>query len=47
MVTILAGKQLRRDIVKKNPSTISSVREETAADLQGEAGGLIFTITSV
>lgn len=41
MVTLLAGKQLQRDLVKKRPNTMGSVREQSFSDLNGDAGLLL------
>lgn len=38
MVTILAGKQLQRDMAKKRTSTMDSVREESASELDNNSG---------
>lgn len=38
MVTILAGKQLQRDMAKKRTSTMDSVREESASELDNDSG---------
>ncbi|XP_073235787.1 dynein heavy chain domain-containing protein 1-like [Porites lutea] len=36
MVTLLAGKQLQRDVAKKRPNTMGSFREESSSDLKGD-----------
>lgn len=41
MVTLLAGKQLQRDVAKKRPNTMGSVREESSSDLNGDTGLLL------
>ena len=38
MVTILAGKQLQRDMAKKRPTTMSSLKEKSP-EMDGGAGG--------
>ena len=41
MVTLLAGKQLQRDVAKKRPNTMGSVREESFSNLNGDTGLLL------
>lgn len=41
MVTLLAGKQLQRDVAKKRPNTLGSVREESSSDRNGDTGLLL------
>lgn len=41
MVTLLAGKQLQRDLAKKRPNKMGSVREQSFSDLNGDAGLLL------
>lgn len=41
MVTLLAGKQLLKNLAKKRPNTLGSVREESSSDLDGDTGLLL------
>lgn len=41
MVTLLAGKQLQRDLAKKRPNTMGSVREKSFSDVNGDTGLLL------
>ena len=41
MVTLLAGKQLQRDVAKKRPNTMGSVGEESFSNLNGDTGLLL------